>query len=166
MIDKEGAEHYAWGGMCDGWHLLKGDTLSVIEERIPPGGSEVRHYHEKSRQFFYVLTGVLSFEVDGKTKPAFSIGSSEHFTLPRLRPWAAGAAEATGIAAQAPLTDVGVFLGWLGSATRLVQAGSALATPVGRLPGVRGALRRLPHRPQPSMPERLAGSVRRSAPPR
>ena len=66
MIDKEGAEHYVWGGMCDGWHLLKGDALSVIEERIPPGGSEVRHYHKKSRQFFYVLTGVLSFEVDGK----------------------------------------------------------------------------------------------------
>jgi len=90
---------------------------------------------------------VTSFEVDGKTKPAFSIGSSEHFTLPRLRPWAAGV---TGIAAQAPLTDVGVFLGWFGSATRLVQAGSALATPLGRLPGVRRALDALARRIQGS----------------
>ncbi len=96
---------------------------------------------------------VTSFEVDGKTKPAFSIGSSEHFTLPRLRPWAAGLTGAAGIVAQAPLTDVGVFLGWFGSATRLVQAGSALATPLGRLPGVRRALDALARRIQCSRAE-------------
>jgi mannose-6-phosphate isomerase-like protein (cupin superfamily) len=55
-----------WGGICDGWHLLKSDVLSVIEERIPPGGAEVRHRHQHARQFFYVLSGVLSFEIDGK----------------------------------------------------------------------------------------------------
>lgn len=79
---------------------------------------------------------VTSFAIDGKTKPAFSIGSSEQFVLPRLRP----SAGTTGLSAQAPLSEVGVFLGWFGSATRLVQAGSALATPLGRLPGVRHAL--------------------------
>jgi short subunit dehydrogenase-like uncharacterized protein len=94
-----------------------------------------------------IAAHVTSFEVDGKAKPAFSIGSSEHFTLPRLRSQAAGA---TGIAAQAPLTDVGVFLGWFGSATRLVQGGSALATPLGRLPGVRRALDALARRIQGS----------------
>src|SRR5258707_1566138 len=93
---------------------------------------------------------VTSFEFDGKAKPAFSIGSSEHFTLPRLRPRAAGATGATGIAAQAPLTDVGVFLGWFGSATRLVQAGSALATPPGRLPSAGRALDTLARRIQGS----------------
>ena len=66
MIDRQNAEHYSWGNGCDGWHLLKADELSIIEERIPPGASEVRHYHQKARQFFYVLAGVLSFEIDGK----------------------------------------------------------------------------------------------------
>jgi mannose-6-phosphate isomerase-like protein (cupin superfamily) len=66
MIEKNNAAHYVWGNGCDGWHLLKADALSVIEERIPSDGSEVRHFHEKSRQFFYVLAGVLSLEVDGK----------------------------------------------------------------------------------------------------
>ncbi|MBX7200374.1 MAG: cupin domain-containing protein [Rhodospirillaceae bacterium] len=65
-IDRARAEHYTWGGVCDGWHLLKAGGLSVIEERIPPGGSEVRHFHERAHQFFYVLKGVLSFELDGK----------------------------------------------------------------------------------------------------
>jgi short subunit dehydrogenase-like uncharacterized protein len=89
---------------------------------------------------------VTSFTIDGKTRPAFSIGSSEHFTLPRLRPTAG----TTGLSAQVALTDVGVFLGWFGSATRLVQAGSALATPLGRLPGVRHALDALARRIQRS----------------
>ena len=66
VIDKNSAEHYRWGGICDGWHLLMRDTHSIIEERVPPGGSESRHRHHGATQFFYVLKGVLSFEVDGK----------------------------------------------------------------------------------------------------
>lgn len=59
------AEHYSWGQGCDGWHLLAGDDLSVIEERMPPGAAEVRHRHARSRQFFYVLEGQLTLELDG-----------------------------------------------------------------------------------------------------
>lgn len=59
------AEHYTWGAGCDGWHLLKGDALSVIQERMPPGTAEARHHHERARQFFYVLRGAASFELDG-----------------------------------------------------------------------------------------------------
>ncbi|MEW6367306.1 MAG: cupin domain-containing protein [Acidobacteriota bacterium] len=51
------AEHYVWGGDCEGWHLLKRDELSVIQERVPPGRREVKHYHSMSRQFFYILDG-------------------------------------------------------------------------------------------------------------
>ena len=65
MIDKESAEHYSWGDGCDGWHLVRTPLLSVIEERMPPGTSEVRHYHRSATQFFYVLHGSLSIEVDG-----------------------------------------------------------------------------------------------------
>ena len=57
MISVENAEHYIWGGICDGWHLLKRDDMSVIQERVPAGGADVMHHHEKARQFFYVLEG-------------------------------------------------------------------------------------------------------------
>jgi hypothetical protein len=77
---------------------------------------------------------------------ALSIGSSEHFALPRLRP----AAGPDGIPVQVPLTDVGVYLGWFGRATRLVHYGSALAMPVSSLPGVRRALDAAAHRIQRS----------------
>jgi len=51
------AEHYLWGDGCDGWHLLKGEDASIIQERVPPGRAEVMHYHQKSRQFFFILEG-------------------------------------------------------------------------------------------------------------
>jgi mannose-6-phosphate isomerase-like protein (cupin superfamily) len=65
MISRETAEHYTWGAICDGWHLVKQPELSVIHERMPPGTAEVRHYHERSRQFFFVLAGVATLEVNG-----------------------------------------------------------------------------------------------------
>jgi uncharacterized cupin superfamily protein len=66
VVSTGNAEHYTWGQGCDGWHLLAGDDLSVIEERMPPGSSERRHWHARSRQFFYVLEGELTIELDGK----------------------------------------------------------------------------------------------------
>lgn len=57
VVSVETAEHYIWGEICDGWHLLQRDDMSVIRERVPAGGSEVMHYHEKARQFFYILEG-------------------------------------------------------------------------------------------------------------
>jgi mannose-6-phosphate isomerase-like protein (cupin superfamily) len=40
------------------------ESLSVIEERMPPGSSEVRHLHRRARQFFYVIEGALHIEVE------------------------------------------------------------------------------------------------------
>jgi hypothetical protein len=80
---------------------------------------------------------LIAFQVDGTTREALSIGSSEHFALPRLRP---PAAQADRVPPQPALTDVGVYLGWFGRATRLVHYGSALAALLDGLPGVRRAL--------------------------
>ncbi len=66
-IDTITAEHYVWGQGCDGWHLLNREDLSVIEERVLPGEQEQRHYHQRSRQFFYILQGEAVMEVDGAT---------------------------------------------------------------------------------------------------
>lgn len=62
--DRLTADHYTWGGVCDGWRLLAADDLSVIEERVPPGGHEIRHRHRRARQFFYILSGVATLEFD------------------------------------------------------------------------------------------------------
>ena len=62
------AEHYHWGDSanpCDGWHLLRSEELSVIEELMPPDTAEQRHFHRRSRQLFYVLAGELTIELDG-----------------------------------------------------------------------------------------------------
>jgi len=67
MIDKTTAEHYQWGEQCDGWYLLKRKDLLIIHERMPPQTAERRHYHEYSRQFFFVLSGELCMELAGET---------------------------------------------------------------------------------------------------
>jgi methyltransferase (TIGR00027 family) len=59
------AEHYAWGEGCDGWHLVRHDSLSVIQEEMPAGTTESRHRHARARQFFYVLSGTLTIEAEG-----------------------------------------------------------------------------------------------------
>ena len=64
MISKHTAEHYTWGDACDGWHLVRQPELSVIHERMPPGAAEVRHYHERARQFFFVLAGQATLEIE------------------------------------------------------------------------------------------------------
>jgi len=63
-VSVDTAEHYNWAGACDGWHLVKTAEVSVIQERVPPGKSETRHYHNASRQFFFVLDGEAIIEVD------------------------------------------------------------------------------------------------------
>jgi mannose-6-phosphate isomerase-like protein (cupin superfamily) len=63
------AEHYTWGDVCDGWHLLKRNDISAIQERVPAGGAEVMHYHDLARQFFYILEGegTMMFENEAVT---------------------------------------------------------------------------------------------------
>ncbi len=66
IVNRENAPHYTWGKDCHGWHLVQAKELSVIEEMVPPGSGEVRHYHEKSNQFFYVLSGKATIEIGGR----------------------------------------------------------------------------------------------------
>ncbi|HVF05429.1 MAG TPA: saccharopine dehydrogenase NADP-binding domain-containing protein [Frankiaceae bacterium] len=66
---------------------------------------------------------VASFDVDGQQRDGVSVGSSEHFTLPRIAPG---------------LREVNAYLGWFGNLSRAVQAGSAVAD---KVPGVEAAMR-------------------------
>jgi short subunit dehydrogenase-like uncharacterized protein len=116
-----------------------GTRASVIDTLLEPGyafrGGRV--VTERS------AAQVTSFEVEGRRREAFSIGASEHFALPRLRTSGPGRS-----ATPATLTDVGVYLGWFGRATRLVQYGSTLAVAMHRVPGVRHAVDTLARRIQ------------------
>ena len=56
-VNRETAKHYFWKEVCDGWHLVERDDLSVIAEKMPPNTAEDMHYHQQSRQFFYILSG-------------------------------------------------------------------------------------------------------------
>jgi mannose-6-phosphate isomerase-like protein (cupin superfamily) len=45
--------------------LVNQPSLSVIRERMPPGTAEVRHLHNRARQFFFVIAGTATFELGG-----------------------------------------------------------------------------------------------------
>jgi mannose-6-phosphate isomerase-like protein (cupin superfamily) len=77
ITSTENAEHYIWGDNCDGWPLLRSDSLSVIQERMPPGTAEQLHYHERAQQVFYILSGTATFEVESETWTALA-GQSLH----------------------------------------------------------------------------------------
>jgi short subunit dehydrogenase-like uncharacterized protein len=66
---------------------------------------------------------VRAFDVDGESRDGVSVGSSEHFALPRIAP---------------TLTEVNAYLGWFGNLSRAVQAGSAVAD---KVPGVEAAMK-------------------------
>ena len=60
-------KHYQWGSNCDGWNLVDEDSLSVKQELMPAGTSETKHYHESSQQFFFILKGKASFQIEEVT---------------------------------------------------------------------------------------------------
>ncbi len=65
--NRDNSEKYLWGDDCYGWHLLKNKELSIIEELMPPATQEVKHYHSKAQQFFYVLEGEATFKIENHT---------------------------------------------------------------------------------------------------
>jgi mannose-6-phosphate isomerase-like protein (cupin superfamily) len=87
IISTKSAEHYKWGGPqrtdCDGWHLVKTSQLSIIEELMPPGASETRHSHVHARQFFLVLEGELTLEVEHDN---FVLGAGEGLEISPAQP--------------------------------------------------------------------------------
>lgn len=82
-ISVKNAEHYNWGGQCDGWHLVQSDSLSIIQERMPPGTAEVKHYHQKAHQFFFVLSGEATMEIGQET---IRLNANEGIEIPALVP--------------------------------------------------------------------------------
>ena len=57
-------KHYKWGSDCDGWNLVDEVALSVKQELMPAGTKEAKHYHQAAQQFFYILKGKATFEIE------------------------------------------------------------------------------------------------------
>ena len=135
-VSAKSAPHYAWGAGCDGWRLLDGTNLSVIEERMQPGAREWWHVHRRSHQFFYVRSGCLLIQH----------GSSSA----RLRPWD-GLHVPPGIRHQ--VSNMGqedayfLVISSPSTAGDRTEVGKATATPRGALPpaspGMKGVMRRV-----------------------
>jgi mannose-6-phosphate isomerase-like protein (cupin superfamily) len=80
VVSTNNAEHYCWGADAAGWHLLNSDTLSVIQERMPPGTFEQMHYHERAQQLFYVLSGTATFKVADEV---YVVHANESIHIPK-----------------------------------------------------------------------------------
>lgn len=73
------APHSRWQSVCDAWSLVENDALSVKQEAMPPGSCETPHFHQTARQFFYVLSGVLTMEMGDTT---YELTSNEGLEIP------------------------------------------------------------------------------------
>lgn len=80
-VSTANAEHYLWGDNSDGWRLLKRDDVSVIQERVSAGKTEVMHLHNISRQFFYILEGQGQIRFENEL---ISLQKSEGLEIPPL----------------------------------------------------------------------------------
>lgn len=65
--NKQNSKHYFWGKKCSGWHLVQSNDLHIIEEMMPPNTAETKHYHNIAQQFFYILKGIATFEIEEET---------------------------------------------------------------------------------------------------
>lgn len=60
-------EQYKWGHDCDAYVLVDEPELSVKLEQMPIGACELVHFHSHCQQFFYVLAGEASMDIDNDT---------------------------------------------------------------------------------------------------
>jgi mannose-6-phosphate isomerase-like protein (cupin superfamily) len=67
MVNKANADSYGWGENCKTWLLVDRQDMMIAQEQMPPHTSEVRHLHQKARQFFYVLSGEAVMDLDTET---------------------------------------------------------------------------------------------------
>jgi mannose-6-phosphate isomerase-like protein (cupin superfamily) len=64
-LNRRTAPRFTWRDVCDGWTFVSADNLNVVLERMPPGTFEVRHVHDRTRQYYFVLKGRATVDVGG-----------------------------------------------------------------------------------------------------
>ncbi len=112
---------YFMTGGRGGMAASGGTRASAVGAMLDPGFA----FHDGAIVTEHGGARTLSFEVDGRRRPALSAAGSEHFTLPRLAP---------------SLRDVDVYLGLAGSATGAMHVMSGGLAAVLRVPGAQRTL--------------------------
>lgn len=56
------------------------EEQSLAEATLPPGGQTERHYHLVSEEFYYILSGTGTMELEGKTK---LVGPGDAILIPK-----------------------------------------------------------------------------------
>jgi len=77
--------HYVWGDNCDGWNLVDKAELSVKMERMPPHTAEQEHFHQRARQFFFILKGSATFVFVEEVDPVEDAASATKETRIEVR---------------------------------------------------------------------------------
>ncbi|HOZ86332.1 MAG TPA: cupin domain-containing protein [Bacteroidia bacterium] len=67
VINKQNSHKYTWGPGCESFVFLDTEGLSVKHEVMPPAAKENLHYHNESKQLFYMLKGEAAFYIDDET---------------------------------------------------------------------------------------------------
>jgi mannose-6-phosphate isomerase-like protein (cupin superfamily) len=64
VSDAKPLHQYKWGNDCDAYVLVDEPQLNVKLEQMPAGTSELMHFHATTQQFFYVMSGEATMEID------------------------------------------------------------------------------------------------------
>ncbi len=73
-VSSQTARSAVWDDVCTAYYLLDRPDLSVVHEVLPPGARARAHAHDRSRQFFHVLSGQATMHLGPRvvTVPAGS----------------------------------------------------------------------------------------------
>ncbi|MBI5310440.1 MAG: NAD(P)H-binding protein [Actinobacteria bacterium] len=102
---------------------LKSFSGGTLRSLRASGSAEQYRWHDGRIEPERAAKRVLKFDLGGREATAVSIGSTEHYSLPKLHP---------------QLRDVNVGLGWFGPAAGAVKLASAVGEQVEKLPVVGG----------------------------
>jgi mannose-6-phosphate isomerase-like protein (cupin superfamily) len=72
-----------WAEGCQSWNLLDEPGLSVKQEHMAPGRAEHYHLHRYAQQFFFILSGVAVFEIEGER---IQVGTHQGIHIQRGKP--------------------------------------------------------------------------------
>ena len=66
-ISPDTARRSTWDDGCTVWHLVDRSDLSVVQESLAAGSATRTHAHDRSREYFHVLSGRAVVAVGPRT---------------------------------------------------------------------------------------------------
>ena len=118
-VDRVEVGYFMTGGGLGG--MSGGTRASLVGAMLEPAFA----WRDGALRTERAAARVHAFEVAGRHRQGVSVGSSEHFTLPRIHPG---------------LREVDAYLGWFGPASRPMQGFAAVNAAVTRIPGARAGI--------------------------